>query len=171
MTAVHRKVSARKRPDEAKAKKKGCVRPSAIPNDPLAWLAEAAPEAQSAEEDADGLELAREARVPGRDEANWPGNEDQAADDAEHCDLGDSLVIEDIESTRQRFLDLLDLESPIRFTAGDLTRIDTAGLQCLCALLLGRQARNTSHSWTSVSEELREAARRAGCTELMRFTA
>lgn len=53
--------------------------------------------------------------------------------------------------------------------AGDVARIDTAGIQLLCAAVIAAKARGIAIEWTAVSQPVRDAAQSLGVAELLGF--
>jgi ABC-type transporter Mla MlaB component len=124
-------------------------RESLMAQDPLAEL--------------DGCEIPGAGPTQGVDPSSR-GTE-QAAD---RVDLGDSLTIPDVGQVHERLRAALDLGA-LRIAAGDLTQVDAAGVQLLCALVKSARAEARALAWDGVSERLREAVRQLGLESELAF--
>lgn len=80
-------------------------------------------------------------------------------------DCGNSLDIRGIEEFRAGLVHAFEAEKPISLLAKDIDRIDTSGLQILCALVHDAKAKNISVKWESPSQAMLDAARYTGLTE------
>ena len=86
--------------------------------------------------------------------------------------LPQSLDISVVNDTQQMMLEQLQSTQDINqvnIDAGELSRIDTAGLQLLTALIIDINRQSINFSWQNVNDELRECASRLGLNHLLKL--
>lgn len=86
--------------------------------------------------------------------------------------LPQSLDISVVNETQQLMLTQLQSQQDINqvnIDAGELSRIDTAGLQLLTALVIDINRKSIDLSWINVNDELLTSASRLGLNHLLKL--
>ncbi len=86
--------------------------------------------------------------------------------------LPQSLDISVVNETQQMMLTQLQSQQDIdqvNIDAGELSRIDTAGLQLLTALVIDINRKSIDLSWKNVNDELLLSASRLGLNHLLKL--
>lgn len=86
--------------------------------------------------------------------------------------LPQSLDISVVNETQQLMLTQLQSQQDInqvKIDAGELSRIDTAGLQLLTALVIDINRKSIDLSWLNVNDELLTCASRLGLNHLLKL--
>tara|TARA_B110001452_G_scaffold266195_1_gene272436 strand:- start:144 stop:428 length:285 start_codon:yes stop_codon:yes gene_type:complete len=86
--------------------------------------------------------------------------------------LPQSLDISVVNETQQMMLTQLQSQQDIEqvnIDAGELSRIDTAGLQLLTALVIDINRKSIDLSWKNVNDELLLSASRLGLNHLLKL--
>ncbi|WP_435273871.1 lipid asymmetry maintenance protein MlaB [Psychrobium sp. nBUS_13] len=86
--------------------------------------------------------------------------------------LPQSLDISVVNETQQLMLTQLQSKQDINqvnIDAGELSRIDTAGLQLLTALVIDINRKSIDLSWINVNDELLTSASRLGLNHLLKL--
>lgn len=76
--------------------------------------------------------------------------------------LGTELTIRNAAEVRARLAPLVEAGGPVVLDAGGLERVDTAGLQLLCAFVQSLAAAGHGVSWKAASPALANAATALG---------
>jgi anti-anti-sigma regulatory factor len=86
--------------------------------------------------------------------------------------LPPSLDISLVNETKEAMVEQLHCNKAVthlNIDAGQLTRIDTAGLQLLTALVIDINRQNIEFSWLNLNDELVNSASRLGLNELLKL--
>lgn len=82
-------------------------------------------------------------------------------------DCGDSLDIRVVEEIKTGLIHALETGKAITLKSEAVERIDTAGLQLLCALVNDAKAKDLVVQWESPSQTIIEAAQLTGLTNTL----
>lgn len=88
------------------------------------------------------------------------------ADEA-HVKLTASCTIRDCAALKADLSAVLAMPAPVSIDVSALERIDTAGMQLLCAFVRDRQQRELAVTWSGMSAALTEAARLLGVDRVL----
>lgn len=92
--------------------------------------------------------------------------------DAITFSLPPSLDISIVNDTKEAMIEQLHCNTPVthvNIDAGQLSRIDTAGLQLLTALVIDINRQNIELSWLNLNDELVDSASRLGLNNLLKL--
>jgi anti-anti-sigma regulatory factor len=81
---------------------------------------------------------------------------------ATKVDFGKTLTIAQVADWQQKLSGIFDLREPVSLDAGDIEKIDGAGLQLLVALMKEAEAAGVPIEWRACSEVLQQNAIRIG---------
>lgn len=75
------------------------------------------------------------------------------------------------DELRASLNELIENPQPVTLDAGEVERVDTAGLQVLAAFVTTRRSQGRAIEWQKISPELRRATELLGLSALMELTA
>jgi anti-anti-sigma regulatory factor len=87
--------------------------------------------------------------------------------DTTSVDLPENLTITNVETLHELLEPYIQSSNDIILAAGDVNRVDTAGLQTLYAFSRSLHSRGIGLKWSSPSKELMTAAEQLGLKTLM----
>lgn len=85
--------------------------------------------------------------------------------------LPSELTISHVEEFHQQVLQVLHAEHEVSIDVSDVTRVDTASIQVLCALQKHLLDINNGIRWHGESQALKNAVDELGLTELLALSA
>ena len=85
--------------------------------------------------------------------------------------LPSELTISHVEEFHQQVLQVLHAEHDVSIDVSDVTRVDTASIQVLCALQKHLLDINNGIRWHGKSQALKNAVDELGLTELLALSA
>lgn len=85
--------------------------------------------------------------------------------------LPSELTISHVEKFHQQVLQVLHAEHDVSIDVSDVTRVDTASIQVLCALQKHLLDINNGIRWHGESQALKNAVDELGLTELLALSA
>jgi anti-anti-sigma regulatory factor len=88
-----------------------------------------------------------------------------------HMTLASVLDAAHGDELRASLNELIENPQPVTLDAGEVERVDTAGLQVLAAFVTTRRSQGRAIEWQKISPELRRATELLGLSALMELTA
>jgi len=100
---------------------------------------------------------------------NKTKKESTATESNDIIDLGDSLIISEVESCRNILLDALQGGKDLILDGSEIEQIDGAGLQLLAAVALDAEKMSVTLKWHGASQVLCEASGKLGLIDVMQL--
>ena len=88
-------------------------------------------------------------------------------DQAAKATLPENLTITNVETVYGQLEELFQANKDVVLDGANVSRVDTAGLQALCALATGLKKSSLKLSWSNPSASLTETALILGMSELL----